>query len=101
MLSTPIARLRLIGLIEGVSYLVLLFVGVPLKRILGHPEMVEIVGPIHGGLFLLYVLAAALAARWPGLPPKLFLLTLVASILPFGPFFIDPRLKQQERPQSA
>ena len=100
MLATPISRLRLIGLIEGTSTLVLFFIAMPIKYIdaLGaDPTPVSVVGRIHGGLFLLYLAAVALAALRPGLPAKLLAMSVAAAVIPFGPFFLDGKLKRYEQ----
>lgn len=99
MLATPIGRLRLVGLIEGTSTLVLFLIAMPIKYVDalgGNPTPVRIVGSIHGGLFLLYLAAAVLAALRPGLPAKLFALTVAAAVVPFGPFWMDGKLKRYE-----
>ncbi len=87
--TSPKTRLRVIGLLEGISYLVLLFIGVPLKRFGGNPDVVEVVGPIHGLLFVLYVLTVIQAKtefRWP---IGRTLLALAASVIPGGTFWAD------------
>ncbi|MFI4859672.1 MAG: DUF3817 domain-containing protein [Phycisphaerales bacterium JB063] len=99
MLATPIGRLRLLGLIEGTSTLVLFFVAMPIKYIdaLGaNPTPVRIVGSVHGGLFLLYLAAVALVAIRPGLPGKLLAMAVGAAVIPFGPFVLDGKLKRYE-----
>lgn len=105
MLATPIARLRLAGLIESLSWFALLFIAVPMKRMPflfgmeeGNDILVTILGPIHGGLWVLYLLAIFLAARNPGLPRKVTILALVCTFLPFPiPLLIlDPKLKRLE-----
>nr|MBJ6878079.1 DUF3817 domain-containing protein [Vibrio cholerae] len=55
MLSTPIGRLRAIGLIEGISFLLLLFVAMPLKYFAGFATAVKITGMAHGVLFILFI----------------------------------------------
>ena len=55
MLQTPIGRLRLMGFIEGMSLLILLFIAMPLKYWADYPMAVTIVGSVHGGLFILYL----------------------------------------------
>jgi integral membrane protein len=106
MLATPIARLRLAGLIESLSWFALLFIAMPVKYIpaLGGDEiLVKIIGPIHGGLWVLYILAIALAARTtdtnPGLPRRVTILALICTFLPFPiPLLIlDPKLKAIEQ----
>ena len=97
MLSSHIGRMRLISLVEGVSFLLLLGVAMPLKYLAGIPEPVSIVGAAHGVLFILYALAAAalmLALRWS---PLWFVGAMVASVVPFGTFYIDARLKRYEQ----
>ncbi len=85
-------RLRVIGFAEGVSYLLLLFIAVPLKRMGGHPEAVQILGPIHGLLFLLYVLMVIQAKIEYGWSMGKMGLALLASILPGGTFYADHKL---------
>ncbi|HEY8505949.1 MAG TPA: DUF3817 domain-containing protein [Gemmataceae bacterium] len=97
MFSTALSRFRLVALGEGVSFLVLLGVAMPLKYLSGMPQAVLVVGWIHGILFILYLAALAHVAyvrRWPGREVRL---ALVASVLPFGPFVFDARLRQDER----
>lgn len=95
MLKTTIGWLRMIGMAEGVSYLLLLGVAMPMKYLGDMPWAVQYTGWAHGLLFILLWIAAAVAwAR--GLPTKLAGLSLVASVLPFGPFVIDGELKQAQ-----
>ena len=91
MLSTVIGRLRVIGWLEGVSYLLLLFVAMPLKYLAGHPEMVEVVGMAHGILFVGFCAAAVhatIACHWSILRLGA---AFVSAMLPFGPFIFDAR----------
>jgi integral membrane protein len=92
----PVRDFRWIAIAEGVSFLLLLFVAMPLKYLAGMPLGVRIVGSAHGGLFLLYIWAALRAANYAKWPMKQLLVALVASLLPFGPFVIDHRLKQED-----
>lgn len=110
MLSTSIARLRLIGLIESFSWFALLFIAVPMKRMptlfgmeQGDETLVQVLGPIHGGLWCLYLLAIYLAAKKPGLPKPVIGLALLCTFLPLPiPLLIlDPKLKAIENPPSA
>lgn len=92
MLSTSLGRLRLIGLLEGLSFLVLVLIAMPLKYFAGEPLAVRYVGMAHGILFLGYLLAivpVALDYRW-----KLgtCALGVLASLLPGGPFVFDARV---------
>jgi integral membrane protein len=97
--ATPLARLRLIGLLEGSSFLALLLIAMPLKYLAGQPLAVRAVGMAHGVLFLLYLLAlvpVALDRRWGW---KTCALAMLASVLPAGPFIFDTRvLRPLEKP---
>ena len=54
--NTPIGRLRIIGIAEGISFLTLLFIAMPIKYLAGNPEVVWYVGWGHGLLFMLFIL---------------------------------------------
>jgi integral membrane protein len=96
-LDTPPARLRTTTLLEGVSYLVLVFVAVPLKHLAGEPLAVRVVGPVHGALFLamcwLLWRAVAERGRSVGWAARIVLLSLV----PFGAFALERGLRADER----
>jgi integral membrane protein len=101
-LKTSIGRLRVIGFWEGVSFLVLLGIAMPLKYWAGEPGAVRVVGMAHGILFMLYVWAAIQAALEHNWPWKRTALVLLASLLPAGPFVVDARLlRTSSRPERA
>jgi len=87
-----IYSLRLLGNIEGISYLLLLGVAMPMKYFFGFPMAVKIVGMAHGVLFIAYCLLLALqmkANKWN----LLFGIYLfVATLIPFGTFVTDRKL---------
>lgn len=88
-------RLRSVGILEAISFLLLLGVAMPLKYVFGHPEMVRIVGMAHGILWILYVGLAGLGQldyKWSW---KTTLLLFIASLLPFGPLVADAKLLKQ------
>jgi integral membrane protein len=95
MLSTPIGRLRAIGMLEGTSFLLLLGVAMPLKYLAGMPLAVKIVGWIHGLLFVLFCAALVHAMRSSGLSWYRASTVFVAALLPFGPFVIDKKLRDE------
>jgi integral membrane protein len=87
---------RMTALAEGCSFLILLCIAMPMKYFMGMPEVVRVVGSIHGGLFLLYVgLLAAIhfRQRWSVM---FSLYAFVASIIPFGTFVLDKHLREKE-----
>jgi integral membrane protein len=95
-LKTALGRLRVIGWWEGVSFLVLLGVAMPLKYFAGWPQAVRVVGMAHGILFMLYILAAIQAALERDWPWKRTALVMLASVLPAGPFVVDAKLLREE-----
>lgn len=96
-LQTSIGRLRVIGFWEGVSFLVLLGVAMPLKYLYGEPGAVRVVGMAHGVLFMLYVWAAIQAALEHDWSWRRTGLILLASLLPAGPFVADARLLREPK----
>lgn len=97
MLRTPIGRLRIIAFIEGISFLLLLGVAMPLKYFAGMPGPVKTVGWIHGLLFVLYLFAVAEVTVRRLVSFALACGAVVASLIPFGTFVLDARLRREER----
>ena len=85
-------HLRLLGFVEGISMLLLLFVAMPIKYYGDNPEPVRWVGMIHGLLFLLFVFSATLVAHEESWNKRRLFLTYVASTIPFGPFVFDKKI---------
>jgi integral membrane protein len=97
VLHDPITRLRIVGFLEGVSYLLLLLVTMPLKYVWGQPQMVGVVGMAHGVLFIAFgaaVLHAAVAGRWS---TRRVIAVMAAAVVPAGTFVLDARLRQEQR----
>jgi integral membrane protein len=95
MPRTSVGRLRAVGLLEGVSFLLLLGVAMPLKYVAGYPLAVRVVGWIHGILFIAYCYALFEAATERGWPWKKSAKFLVAALLPFGPFVTERELRAE------
>jgi integral membrane protein len=97
LIASPLGRLRAIGMVEGASFLLLLFLAMPLKYLAGQPQYVSVVGAIHGALWIGYVASiidVRLAIRWPW---RRVGHALIASVLPFGPFVLEPGLRAEQR----
>ena len=90
--DTPPARLRAVVFLEGISYLVLLFVAMPLKYFGGMPLAVRIAGSVHGFLFVALVALTLRAMRVRGKPFSWGARIAVASVLPFATFTLDREL---------
>lgn len=80
---------RIIAFLEGVSYILLLFVAVPVKYFLGDPQYVKLLGMPHGLLFISYITLAFLIKNDFKWNTNQFGFVLLASIIPFGTFYID------------
>ncbi len=93
--ATPVGRFRIVAFWEGISYLLLLFVAMPLKYGFGIDVAVRIVGMTHGVLFLGYCVTLAVAA--PYLDARRSLLAFVLSFVPGGTFWLEARFRQEER----
>ncbi len=93
-MKNPVSLLRLVSLAEGVSYVVLLGIAMPLKYGANMPGAVKIVGSIHGALFVVFCVAllrAMLGARWP---ISRAALVFLASLVPLAAFWMDRRIRE-------
>lgn len=84
-----------VGFAEGVSFLILLFIAMPLKYFMDMPMPVKIVGMAHGVLFIAFcilLLLATIKYKWS---IKLALIGFLLSFLPFGTFYLEKILKKK------
>ncbi|MBL7932452.1 MAG: DUF3817 domain-containing protein [Bacteroidia bacterium] len=99
LINTKLGRLRILAILEGISLLILVGVAVPLKHVGNDPSLVKIIGPVHGLLFLLFIvntLSVGVEQNW-----KFSTLTwkvLLACIIPFGTFYIDRKILSKINP---
>ena len=92
-----IRNLRYAGIIEGISFLILLLIAMPLKYIFHQPQFVLVFGWIHGALFVLYaffVIRAWIVRKWRF--KKAFKVG-IAAVIPLGTFYIDKELKKEQQ----
>lgn len=102
LLKTNIGRLRFIAFLEGVSLIVLMGIGVPMKYMFNNPMGSEVVGPIHGVLFILYViLTFNVASEYKWKFSQTTWKVLIASFIPFGTFYIDSKILKPLQPKKA
>ena len=88
MKNDTFSRFRIISIIEGLSYLLLVFIAMPLKYMFDYPMAVKVVGMSHGVLFILFFVALVMAMnryKWKFLGFQLF----VYSLIPFGFILIE------------
>ncbi|PYF73846.1 DUF3817 domain-containing protein [Pedobacter nutrimenti] len=85
---------RKVAVAEGISYILLIFIAMPLKYLADMPMAVKYTGWAHGMLFVLYIACFVMAwqeAKWKIGKSALIVL---ASLLPFAPFYVDKKLKE-------
>ena len=86
-----IKTFRLISVLEGLSYILLLFFAVPMKYLGENESFVKALGMPHGILFIGYIIVAIMIKFELEWKSKTFFIVLVASIIPFGTFYIDKK----------
>ncbi|MFM2362498.1 MAG: DUF3817 domain-containing protein [Sphingobacteriales bacterium] len=96
-LKDNLSRLRLVGFAEGLSWLLLLGIAMPLKYIWQQPAAVKMVGWAHGVLFMLYLLLLLLVKIEKHWPLKKWFYGIAAAFLPFGTWIFDAQLKKENR----
>ncbi len=82
---------RIIALLEGLSYILLLFIAVPIKYTLGDPKFVKLLGMPHGVLFVAYIAFAFYFMQDKNWSIKTLAIVLLGSVLPFGTFYVDKK----------
>lgn len=80
---------RVIAFLEGVSYLLLLFIATPVKYLANDPQYVKMLGMPHGILFMMYVVLAFMIRSEFKWNSRQFSVVLIGSIIPFGTFYVD------------
>lgn len=92
-LNTKLGRLRIIAFLEGISLLILVGIAVPMKYAGNDPSLVKTMGPIHGLLFLLFIIntiSVGIEYKWRF--KETTWKVLLACIIPFGTFYIDRKI---------
>ncbi|MEO8962914.1 MAG: DUF3817 domain-containing protein [Ginsengibacter sp.] len=95
--NSPLGRFRMAGIIEGISFITLLFIAMPLKYIAGDPRAVLYVGWVHGLLFMIYILTLIIVAIKLDWKFKKIVVAFLASLVPFGTFIMDKSLRREEK----
>lgn len=91
-MNLSLKSFRLISIFEGISFLVLLGIAMPLKyvaEIEAGEEIVRVVGMIHGLLFILYVFGSFIMKQKLNWSFQTLLIVILCSVLPFGPFYAE------------
>jgi len=96
MIKEDVVKFGHINTIEGYSYIILVFIAMPIKYIFAIPLAVKIVGMIHGILFIMfcyYLFKAWKQSKWAFKENIIF---FTASLIPFGTFFTKAKIKTYE-----
>lgn len=92
--NTTLSLFRKVAIAEGISFLVLLLIAMPLKYLAGMPQLVTVVGWAHGGLFVAFM-GLALAVKAILQKPFFWLMqAFVASLLPAGTFVLEKNMQK-------
>ena len=97
MLQFPLGLLRLSSLLDGLSFIILLYFAIYEKRILGDETAVRIPGMVHGVIFTIFLILLYFTMEKQKWPIKRAALVFVCSLIPFAPFFLEPSLKKEQR----
>ena len=92
---SELKQFRVVAFLEGLSFVLLLFVAMPLKYWAGLPLAVRVVGAVHGLLFLAFLGALFRVSVERGWAPRRWLLAFGSSLIPFGTFAFDRSLKRE------
>lgn len=93
IMNNSVKKFGIINTIEGYSYLILLFIAMPIKYFLGFPLAVKIAGMAHGILFILFVILLVVAWQDRKWDFKENIIFFIASLIPFGTFFTKKKIE--------
>ena len=94
-MDISIKTFKTISVLEAISFLLLLGVAMPLKYIWGQPQFVQVVGMLHGLLFIAYIYGAFAMYSKLKWSKTTLLIVILCSVLPFGPFYADKKYLPQ------
>jgi integral membrane protein len=92
-----IRAFRWVAFSEGISFLILLFVAMPLKYFYNQPQFVKFFGMVHGVLFVAFIALAVVVMSSCSKKISWLLRALLLSVIPFGTFILEKELKQMDR----
>jgi len=96
MFQYPLGLLRLFSLLDGLSFIILLYFAIYEKRILGDDTAVRIPGMIHGAIFTIFLVVLYLTMEKRKWPVKRAALVFACSLIPFAPFWLESKLKREQ-----
>lgn len=93
---TP-THLRVISFLEGLSFIILLGIAMPLKYMFDKPFLVPYAGMAHGVLFIAFIVVLLVVCQLQKWSLKVFAIGLIASVLPFAPFIFERYIHKLEQ----
>ncbi|MEN8772864.1 MAG: DUF3817 domain-containing protein [Akkermansiaceae bacterium] len=96
MFQFPLGLLRLFSLLDGLSFIILLYFAIYEKRILGDETAVRFPGMVHGVIFTIFLILLYIAMEKRKWPIKRAALVFVCSLIPLAPFFLELNLKKEQ-----
>ena len=91
-MNRKVKQFQLSAYIEGWSFIILLFVAMPLKYLMGFAIATKIVGMIHGALFIWFLIALYSATKEQRWGIRFTILAFISSLFPFGTFFLNKKI---------
>jgi integral membrane protein len=92
---SELQKFRLINKIEGISFIILLFIAMPMKYSFGYPMATKVVGMLHGLLVFAFIYQIIEAKKEAGFTLKEAALYSILSLIPFGSFYTDKLLARK------
>ena len=92
---SELQKFRLINKIEGISFIILLFIAMPMKYSFGYPIATKVVGMLHGLLVFAFIYQIIEAKKEAGFTLKETALYSILSLIPFGSFYTDKLLARK------
>ncbi|HQR74212.1 MAG TPA: DUF3817 domain-containing protein [Sulfurovum sp.] len=92
---SELKKFRLVNKIEGISFIILLFIAMPIKYMFGYPLAVKIVGMLHGLLVFAFIYQIFEAKKEAGFSWKETAFYTLLSLVPFGSFYTDKELAKK------
>ena len=98
-LRGALLRYRVMAYTVGVGLILLVFVGMPLQYLAGNAAVVGVIGPLHGFLYIVYLVAAADLFRRIRWPFSQLIWVILAGLVPFVAFIVERRVTQRVEAQ--
>ena len=92
---SELIKFKIINKIEGISFIILIFVAMPAKYYFGYPIATKIVGMTHGILVFAFIYQIIEAKKESGFTLKETVLYSILSLVPFGSFYTDKLLAKK------